>query len=299
MFCEKCGFKMDSDAKFCEGCGAPAGGEVSAPPYPVTPPQVQPSYVPPQQYGYIPPEAMPPNNYHPQPKQNRGLIIALCAVIVVISIVAVYLFLSKDKPPIENPVGNQSGNQPGTAQESDPPESPVGNQPGNQPGTASVDSGGETNKNNWTNQVERPTADDFDWFLGGAYKQGQPDGVTGLNSFDAIRGEWKGILLFDPDHILYDLNGFVTAVVTISGSANALHLKWAYCDMYEDGVTEDMSGDSSEYEGIFDSDGGLSTGEMADYLNIKFFWEKNGRQYAIGFNTMQSGKEVYVGLVRP
>ena len=148
--------------------------------------------------------------------------------------------------------------------------------------------------------VERPTVDDFDWFLDGAYRRKQPDGAAGLSSFDAIRGEWKGIMLFDPDQKEYNFSFFETSIVTISGAADALNLKWVYCDIYDgNGNKGVVSRDFDEFEGKFNGDLGLGVGERGDYFEIPFFWEKDGKQYAIGRQDVGTETEIFIGLVRP
>ena len=145
----------------------------------------------------------------------------------------------------------------------------------------------------------KPSVYDFGWFMGDVYKQGQPSGVTELTSFDEIKGKWKGMLFLDPDHKEYDIYACVLADVTISGSADSIKMTWKYYEYYEEDGNREALKDKDEYKGKFDVDLGLGAGGADDYFEIPFFWEKDGKQYAVGFNTVITGEEIYVGLVRP
>lgn len=85
----------------------------------------------------------------------------------------------------------------------------------------------------------------------------------------------------------------------VSGSAESLEMSRAYYDFYdEDGSKESWAGHGDDYKGKFAADKRLGVGEMEDYFEIPFFREKDGKQYAVGFNNVQSGEEIYIGLAR-
>ena len=266
MFCENCGNKIPDDSVFCEECGAKTEPDAPASVQKQTPAPVpvppSPVYLQPQAY-VPPPVPQQPVGYYgvQQPRPKKKSRAGL-----VIIIIAVFLAVVG--------VGGYFGIR------------------------ALTDAGIISFAG--TPFEQKPSPGDFGWFIRGGYSQGMPNDAAALTSFEDIKGEWKAVMLIDPDHKVYQTYSYMIAKVTISGSADSLIMTWSYIDYYdEDGSKKAYSG-SDDYMGMFDAGKGLGAGEEEDYFEIPYFWEKNGKQYAAGFNTVPSGEEeIYVGLIRP
>ncbi len=99
MTCPNCGFENESGSRFCKQCGTP---QIAAAQEPYAPPQ--PAYNPPPQPAYNPPSYTQPDAPVQQTKKKSkaGLIIGICAGVLVIAAVAVALiFLLPSGPSVE------------------------------------------------------------------------------------------------------------------------------------------------------------------------------------------------------
>jgi hypothetical protein len=102
MICPNCGYENENGARFCKRCGVPQGMPQSPPP--------QPAYTQPAQSTFAQPSYGPPDNAYAQPpytpapgagtgtapkkKSRAGLIIGICAgVLVIAGVVLALLFL--------------------------------------------------------------------------------------------------------------------------------------------------------------------------------------------------------------
>jgi len=160
---------------------------------------------------------------------------------------------------------------------------------------------GDTNPTVSMPVSDKPSSGDFGWFINGGYLTGNnlPSGATRLTDFADVTGAWKGIMLFDPDHLVYDIYAYMLAEVEIGGTADSLEMTWIYCDFIdEDGNTEVWEGYGDSYDGRWLAAGELLAGPEEDRFYFHVFYRHDGKQYAIGFNTAESGEPVYVALVR-
>ena len=178
-----------------------------------------------------------------------------------------------------------------------------GNEPRQNPALSASqsDKSGNANQSGKNNALGKPSSGDFSWFINGGYAAGTdlPSGATQLTEFSDVSGNWKGIMLFDPDHIFYDSYAYMLANIEISGKANSLKMTWNYCDYIEEGGSVvDWSGEGDMYEGRWLDEGGLLAGPEDDRFYFHIFYQLDGKQYAIGFNTPESGEPVYVAFVR-
>ena len=103
MNCPYCGFENESGVRFCRQCGKPQSEAPQyAPPPPPQPAYSQPPYAPPQptynQTPYAPPGAPVAAR---KKKGNTGLIIGICAGVVVIAVVLALVFLLPSGPVVE------------------------------------------------------------------------------------------------------------------------------------------------------------------------------------------------------
>jgi len=161
--------------------------------------------------------------------------------------------------------------------------------------------GNASQSGNNTSASGKPSSGDFGWFINGGYAKGSelPSGAARLTEFSDVSGNWKGIMLFDPDHIFYDSYAYMLSAVEIGGTADNLKMTWNYFDFIEeDGSVVDWSGESDMYEGKWLDEGGLLVGPEDDKFYFQIFYQIDGKQYAIGFNTVETGDPVYVALVR-
>ena len=125
MICPNCGFENEIGTRFCRQCGKPQS-EASQPYAPSQPAYSQPPYAPPQSAYSQPPYAPPQPAYNqppyapPQPAYNQppyappgvqpeapkkkgktGLIIGICAGVLVIAVVLALVFLLPSGPKLE------------------------------------------------------------------------------------------------------------------------------------------------------------------------------------------------------
>ena len=111
IFCKKCGYMLDDDAKFCTECGTPTSDDATTNPNPNPNPNPDPSQnpnpnnVPPYngqgyyynpQGGYPPPYNQPPYGYYPPQKRpiNVGLLIFTIINFVLVGIIALWPLLT-------------------------------------------------------------------------------------------------------------------------------------------------------------------------------------------------------------
>ena len=109
IFCKKCGYMLDDDAKFCTECGTPTSDDATTNPNPNPNPDPSqnpnPNNVPPYngqgyyynpQGGYPPPYNQPPYGYYPPQKRpiNVGLLIFTIINFVLVGIIALWPLLT-------------------------------------------------------------------------------------------------------------------------------------------------------------------------------------------------------------
>lgn len=148
-----------------------------------------------------------------------------------------------------------------------------------------------------------PTAADFAWYMDGAARTaGLPQGASRITDMSDIMGDWKLLIWIDPDHLVEYESAFILATAAIDeigGSVSMLVHSLLMVD--EDGSVQDLSRFDAELftGGYLQDGGGISVGESRNRFIIADFYTKDGAQYGIGVNEVQSGEPCYVALVRP
>lgn len=280
MYCEKCGAELLPDALFCEECGTRVKEDVPAPMQEQTPIDSQP---------------MPPQN---KSGSKIGIIILVIVLLAAAAASALWFtgVIGGGKP------GENQPEAPSTqiAQPSEKPEpqsTPEPSQAGAQENDGSPGVNGESMQFSTT---ETPTTEDFAWFTDKAenwvYGMTPADAYT-LEDFYALLGSWKGLqMIYDYDGTVLGY-GYFTATFDESGPDIDAALNWLFID-WADGSHEELTDRADEsMTGSFAAPT-LALGEAGNRIEL-IFYAMDGKQYAEGKWTVQSGEEVRVALVRP
>ena len=311
MFCKQCGKQLDPGSPFCRHCGAPADAAPA--------------------YGYAGQQGGAGN--YPAPKKKKtGLIVAAAVIVVLVAAltVAVVLLLKRpgggdtfaavdnividldDVAPAQADDGGDDS-QPDTPDEpdgyaSENPVTPVSEEPA--AGHSSPDAqqypsqqpGQQTQQPDASDYAttERPDLGDFVWYVESVYFDGLPAGRTPVTGFSELTGGWKAYIWYDPDNVV-DANGWDFLNIYVDGSASdaSITLDWYLMGMADTGSTLDVSflADTVLYGDY--SHSMLSAGDPGYTIDITDFYYYNGKQYGVGYMTVESGEETYVALVRP
>ena len=147
-----------------------------------------------------------------------------------------------------------------------------------------------------------PTAADFTWFMSGARPAVVPRDATQITDLDEIMGDWKMLIWIDPDHIVEYESAYILAMVNINEVGGTVSMSIDQLLMVdEDGTTQDMSRFGVEVYtgGYLPTEMGIFTGNEGCMFTVTDFYVKDGRQYGIGNQEVQSGEPCYIALVRP
>ncbi len=144
---------------------------------------------------------------------------------------------------------------------------------------------------------ERPSIDDFKWYLENVEKNGLPDSVTKEKTFDNVAGSWKCLFIYDPEGTdtgrLYD---FLNLTLSGAEGNGTIILDWSH--MY----AGDQSIDETNMEDTvlnMDYNDGTLYGYGAMNLSINQFYSYNGVQYAIGTLILSDGSNGLAAMKRP
>lgn len=223
---------------------------------------------------------------------KKGLIVALIAANVIMLVVGVFTI-----PPNLLSVDAKGTPAPGTEQ-----TVPITPSPEEQTTPATTKSGGvpspeETDASLSTE--ERPDLEDFLWYTEDVVYNGVPSDANIIDSIDLLTGSWKAIIIYDPDNE-YDAGAMEFLNIVLAGTAEDLSLTLDWYQIFW--ANEGESFDETDMEdGVFSGkweNGGLWA-SGAGTIRLTQFYEKNGKQYAVGTMDTPDGIPALVALVRP
>lgn len=145
--------------------------------------------------------------------------------------------------------------------------------------------------------AERPSIEDFKWYLDDVEKNGVPKGVTRETDFDNLAAKWKCLFIYDPEAKdtgrLYD---FLTLTLSGAEGNGAVTLDWSHMFAGDEDIDETRMEDT-----VLNMK--WKNGTLYGYgpmnLSIKQFYSHNGAQYAVGTLTLPDGTEGLVAMTRP
>ena len=143
----------------------------------------------------------------------------------------------------------------------------------------------------------RPAHADFDWLQDVVFRDVYPENSEIFKDADTINGRWKGMFLF-PDGDAISVMELVNAEIMAGDRAVTVVID-PYMVNFDNSEYEDES-DMNDYsfDGAID-DGSINSFSDFGNLELDVFFAAGGKQYALGYFTVQSGERAYVGLVRP
>lgn len=311
-FCEECGEKLPPDSVYCETCGAKVGQNISSDTLKQSPF----------------PEADSSGNFEKTPwdssetsssgKDRSKMGIIMGSAVLIIALIAVLwstgVIGNKRKPSVavdsEGKSGSKNVSEMTSHQNSLPKPSQNSEKKTETQKMPTVTEEHTEERNEETKSpttetpqlstTEIPTPEDFIWFTGNAEnwvmgiipEKGEP-----IEKYDNVKGSWKGLqIAYENDGTVL---GFAYGTVTFSESEPNLSavFRWHYLD-WNNGPREDLSGSEVEtMVGSFDSPN-IILGDPGNQINL-LFYEMEGKQYAEGLWSVESGEEIRIALVRP
>ncbi|MCQ5127835.1 hypothetical protein NE454_25925 [Blautia producta] len=180
--------------------------------------------------------------------------------------------------------------------------SPVTPSPEDEAPPASAESGGVPSSEETgvsLSTEERPDLEDFLWYTEDVAYDGVPSDANIIDSIGSLTGGWKTLIIYDPDNE-YDAGAMEFLNIVLAGTAESLSLTLDWYQIFW--ANEGESFDETDMEdGVFSGkweNGGLWA-SGAGTIRLTQFYEKNGKQYAVGTMDMPDGIPALVALVRP
>ena len=180
--------------------------------------------------------------------------------------------------------------------------SPVTPSPEDEAPPASAESGGVPSSEETgvsLSTEERPDLEDFLWYTEDVAYDGVPSDANIIDNIGPLTGSWKALIIYDPNNE-YDAGAMEFLNVALAGTAESLSLTLDWYQIFW--ANEGESFDETDMEdGVFSGkweNGGLWA-SGAGTIRLTQFYEKNGKQYAVGTMDMPDGIPALVALVRP
>ena len=138
---------------------------------------------------------------------------------------------------------------------------------------------------------------DFAWYESDVSRNGFPPEAEQFTEYDRMRGGWKAYIKFDPDNS----NGRrmdLLLYVMINGDQDHVTVE---CDWYWEHMLSEAEGqytadEPSYYFGNYEDGQIHATG--AGKMDIRYFYDWNGKEYAIGVMESQAGVKAILCMVR-
>ena len=138
---------------------------------------------------------------------------------------------------------------------------------------------------------------DFTWYESDVSRNGFPPEAEQFTEYDRMRGGWKAYIKFDPDNS----NGRrmdLLLYVMINGDQDHVTVE---CDWYWEHMLSEAEGqytadEPSYYFGNYEDGQIHATG--AGKMDIRYFYDWNGKEYAVGVMESQAGVKAILCMVR-
>ena len=138
---------------------------------------------------------------------------------------------------------------------------------------------------------------DFAWYESDVSRNGFPPEAEQFTEYDRMRGGWKAYIKFDPDNS----NGRridLLLYMMINGDQDHVTVE---CDWYWEHMLSEAEGqysadEPSYYFGNYENGQIHATG--AGKMDIRYFYDWNGKEYAIGVMESQAGVKAILCMVR-
>ena len=206
---------------------------------------------------------------------KKGLIVALIAANVIMLVVGVFTI-----PPNLLSVDVKGTPAPGTEQ--------------TVPITPSPEETGAS-----LSTEKRPDLEDFLWYTEDVAYDGVPSDANIIDNIDPLTGGWKAIIIYDPNDE-YDAGAMEFLNIAFAGTAESLSLTLDWYQIFwanEGERFDETDMEDGVFSGKWENGGLWASG--AGTIRLTQFYEKNGKQYAIGTMDTPDGIPALVALVRP
>ena len=138
---------------------------------------------------------------------------------------------------------------------------------------------------------------DFAWYESDVSRNGFPPEAEQFTEYDRMRGGWKAYIKFDPDNS----NGRrmdLLLYVMINGDPDHVTVE---CDWYWEHMLSEAEGqysadEPSYYFGNYEDGEIHATG--AGKMDIRYFYDWNGKEYAVGVMESKAGVKAILCMVR-
>ena len=315
MFCNHCGQKIEDGSKFCEHCGAkvepftpnapqqPARPEVERPIQQtqrasvpsvnpadaVTPRRPAPANRPTGGYAPAPMGGMPTQEPK-KPKSKTPIFILIIGLLVAAIAVLTILLLTNSSDESKEEA------TPTEAATTVPEETEV-------PTEAPTEAPNYQEIAAYYSTDAYPNLETFSWFTDTGFGAQTPPilvDATPITTTELVEGGWQMITVWDPDRIYnaycWDLDN---AVITTVGTNVTVTVNQFMFYEPDEGYTSDKIGQApAVYSGTWN---GMTANVAAtgEPMTLNAFYEKDGRQYALGNVTAPDGTEGRIALMRP
>ncbi len=157
----------------------------------------------------------------------------------------------------------------------------------------------EENKYAALSTKEAPNIGDFQWYTENVLVNGVPENVKHTNSIYDLKGDWKCLIIYDPDRTM---NSYVEVYMNanISGTTKKLKVTLTPHARWIESESKSFNEDGEEtmtYEGTYKKSDLNVTGSGS--ISIQDFYTIDGVQYAVGTYGSPDGTPAVIALVRP
>ncbi len=149
---------------------------------------------------------------------------------------------------------------------------------------------------------ERPEMADFSWYPNDVQLAEFGSQVPGITDPGKVTGTWKVYIKLDPDNKMnMRADMLANANLSIGQYSTEMMIDWYTICYLKDGKTLEDEAENSYYYGSFTNDayGLVFNAEGSGTLNVKRFYEWNGKQYGVGRMETPNGITAILCLVRP
>lgn len=304
MFCEKCGNRLPENARFCTQCGTSVGSTQSQTTY-QQPLQQQPTQntenSTPSQFGAaeMGVNGMPVKASHSSSGNRKAVIIiviVLSVILVAAAVVAFVLLGRRYDAPAEPIVTEQTEEAQKQQTQQEPEPEPEAPHEMTFEEAQQIAAGFSTS--------EFPDLTTFDWYtpsIGSNAVPGFLNSATPITNHTLVEGGWKMLVVWDPQRARNAYCWDIENAQIWNQGGDSVSMNVTPYIFYEPdlGYTTDISNQpAASYLGNWMYDTFHVTVGYTD-IDINYFYEYDGKQYAVGTIVAPDGTTGEVALVRP